>query len=72
MCIRDRVADGRVYVGNEDGYLVVIPATREYDAKLVKEFEMPAPVYSSPIVANGTLYVATHTHLFAIAQQAEE
>ena len=25
-----------------------------------------APVYSSPIVANGVLYVATMTHLYAI------
>ena len=60
------VADGRVFVGNEDAILTAIPATREFDKKKVQEFVMPSPVYSSPIAANGTLYVATFTHLFAI------
>lgn len=59
------VADGKVYVGNEDGYMTIIPATREYDEKQVVEIDMISPVYSSPIAANGVLYVGTHTHLFA-------
>lgn len=66
------VADNKVYVGNEDGILTVIPATREYEQGKVKEFDMTSPVYSSPIVANGVLYVATHTHLFAIARSTDE
>lgn len=65
------VADGKVYVGNEDGYLTIIPAGREYDKKNVKEVDMTSPIYSSPIAANGTLYIATHTHLFAIAEGAD-
>ena len=28
---------------------------------------MLVPIYSSPIVANGTLYVGTQTHLYAVA-----
>ena len=32
---------------------------------------MTSPIYSSPIAANGTLYIATHTHLFAIAEGAD-
>lgn len=63
------VADGKVYIGNEDGYLTVIPAGREYDNSKVKEIDMTSPIYSSPIAANGVLYVATHTHLFAIANE---
>jgi len=27
-----------------------------------------APIYSSPVVANQTLYVATQTHLYAIGK----
>lgn len=61
------VADGKLYIGNEDGYLSIFPATKEYDKKKVVEIDMTSPVYSSPVAANGVLYVATHTHLFAIA-----
>jgi hypothetical protein len=28
----------------------------------------PGPIYSSPIEANGVLYVSTMTHLYAIAE----
>jgi len=60
------VADGKVYIGNEDGYMTIIPATKTYDEAAVKEIDMVSPVHSSAITANGVLYVATHTHLFAI------
>ena len=65
------VADGRVHIGNEDGYLTMIPATREYAKEDVIEVDMTAPVYSSPIAANGVIYVATHTHLFAFGEASE-
>ena len=61
------VADGRVYVGIEDGFLVSAPATKEHDKKNVIEVDFGTPIYSSPIAANGVLYVATFTHLYAIA-----
>ncbi|MHC5004702.1 MAG: outer membrane protein assembly factor BamB family protein, partial [Planctomycetota bacterium] len=62
------VADGKVYVGNEDGYLTILQASKEL--KMLGEIDMMAPIYSSPIAANGVLYVASMTHLFAIAQTA--
>ncbi len=63
------VADGRVFVGTEDGFLVALPATAEYDEGKVQEFDFSAAqIYSSPIAANGVLYLATHTHLYAIAE----
>ncbi len=62
------VADGKVHIGNEDGYLTIIPATREYEKESVLEIDMTSPIYSSPIAANGVLYVATHTHLFALGE----
>jgi outer membrane protein assembly factor BamB len=64
------VADGRVYIGTEDGFLVVLPARREYDKDAVVEIDFSSPIYSSPVAANGTLYVATGTHLYAIAKAA--
>jgi hypothetical protein len=34
----------------------------------VKTVSMGAPVYSSPVVSNGVLYVGTQTHLYAIGE----
>ncbi len=63
------VADGKVYVGDEDGDFVVLKADRTL--KVVSETNLGAPVYSTPIVANGTMYVGSQTHLFAIAAGAK-
>ena len=57
------LADGRVFIGNEDGYLTILPATGTYSKEGVFELDMKSPIFSSPIAANGVLYVATPTHL---------
>jgi outer membrane protein assembly factor BamB len=59
-------ADGKVYIGNESGYLSVLAAAEK--KKLLEEVEFSAPIYSSPVVANGVLYVGTQTHLYAMAK----
>ncbi|NRA94682.1 MAG: PQQ-binding-like beta-propeller repeat protein [Planctomycetes bacterium] len=64
------VADGKCYIGTEDGFLTIIPATKTYQKDKVVEVDCTSPVYSSPIAANGVVYIATHTHLFAIGNQA--
>jgi len=64
------VADGKCYVGDEDGDVVVLAATKE-GPKVLSEVNMGAPVYSTAIVANGMMYIGTQTHLFAIAQGAK-
>ena len=58
------VADGKVFLGDEDGDFVILAATKE--KKVLNEVNFGAPIYSSPIVANGVLYVGTQTHLYAI------
>ncbi len=63
------VADGKVYVGDEDGDVVVLKADRTL--KLISETNVGAPVYSTPIVANGTMYIGSQTHLFAIGAGAK-
>jgi len=63
------VADGKVYIGNEDCYITVLKTGKEL--KLLNEIDMMSPVYSSPIAANGVVYVATHTHLFALEEKGE-
>jgi outer membrane protein assembly factor BamB len=59
------VADGKVYLGDEDGDLAVFAASKE--RKLISETNLGAPVYSTPVAANGVLYVSSNTHLFAFA-----
>lgn len=63
------VADGKVYVGDEDGDLVVFAATKE--KKIISETAFDAPIYSTPVVANGVLYVGTQTHLYALQDSAQ-
>jgi outer membrane protein assembly factor BamB len=60
------VADGKVYVGNEDGELVILKAGRE--KQLIGKIDFYTPVYCTPVVANDTLYVTTHSHIFAIGK----
>ena len=67
------VADGKVYVGDEDGDLVVLAATKEknilskvsVDGREQDGPNLGAPVYSTPVVANGVIYIASNTHLYA-------
>ena len=59
------VVDGKVFIGNEDGYLTVLAAGKE--KKMLGEIDFGAAIFSTPVVANGTLYVGTQTHLYAIA-----
>jgi len=62
------VVDGKVYVGDEDGDLVVLASSKE--KKVLSECNLGAPIYSTPIVANGVMYIGTQTHLFAIGEGA--
>jgi outer membrane protein assembly factor BamB len=57
------VADGKVYCGDEDGDLVVFEAKKE--KKIISQTNLGGPIYSTPVAANGVLYVHSNTHLFA-------
>ena len=58
--------DGKVYIGNESGILTILAAEKEL--RVIAEVDFGVPVYSSPIAANGTLYVTSQTHLYAIGE----
>ena len=58
------VADGKVYLGTRGRRFYVFTASRE--KKLLSEIEMPAPISATTTAANGVLYVATMTHLYAV------
>jgi len=59
------VADGKVFIADEDGDFIVFAAAAE--KKILHETSFPAPIHSTAVAANGVLYVATATHLYAIA-----
>jgi outer membrane protein assembly factor BamB len=59
------VAEGRVYLGDEDGDVVMLQAGRV--KKVLGEMTMGSSVYSTPVPANGVLYLVNRTHLFALA-----
>lgn len=61
------VADGKVYLGDEDGDVLVAQAGREL--KVLKENTMENSVYSTPVAANGVLYVMTKGKLHALVQK---
>ncbi|MCM8538245.1 MAG: PQQ-binding-like beta-propeller repeat protein [Lentisphaeraceae bacterium] len=60
------LVDGKVYIGNEDGELYIFEATKT--KKELANIYLEASIFGSPVIANGVLYVATQTHLFAIKQ----
>lgn len=68
------VADGKIYVGDEDGDFVILAASKEkqlLSTMIIDGHEEGGPnfgaqIYSTPVVANGVLYVASQSHLFAI------
>ena len=63
------LADGKVYLGNEDGVLTIFAATKA--KQVLGKVEFPAPLYASPVAANGVLYVNTPTHLYAFGPAAK-
>jgi four helix bundle protein len=59
------VADGKVYVGDEDGDFVVLAAAKTKE--VISETNLGAAIYGTPIVANGAVYIQSNTHLFAFS-----
>ena len=62
------VADGKVFLGDEDGDFVILKAAKEME--VLSEANLGSPIYSTPIVANGVLYVGSQTHLYAVHDEA--
>ena len=59
------VVDGKVYLGDEDGDVVVLQAGKE--KKVLAEMNMGSAVYATPVPANGALFMNNRNQLFALA-----
>ena len=58
------VADGKVYIGDEDGDVAVLAASKEKE--LIFETNMGSAVYTTPMPHDGVLYIVSRNKLFAI------
>jgi outer membrane protein assembly factor BamB len=58
----------KVYLGDEEGVVLVLSANKE--KKLLATNEMGASVYTTPVAADGTLYVTNRRQLIAIQEGA--
>jgi outer membrane protein assembly factor BamB len=58
------VADGKVYLGTRSGNFYIFAANR--NKHTVSSVELGSPVTGTAIAANGVLYVATMTQLYAL------
>lgn len=63
------IVDGKVYIGDEDGDITIVELSDKLN--ILGEINMGNSVYSTPIVANGTLYIANKDHVFAIKTDGE-
>lgn len=59
------IADGRVFVGDEDGDVTIFEFGGN-NPDPVDEINMGSSVYSTPVAANGRIYISTKDKLFAI------
>jgi outer membrane protein assembly factor BamB len=62
------IVDGKLYLGDEDGDVVVMQPGREL--KVIAETNMGSSVYSTVVPANGALYIMNRNQLWALAEGA--
>jgi outer membrane protein assembly factor BamB len=58
--------DGRIYIGDEDGDVAILQEGRT--KKVIGELNMGSSVYSTPVPANGALFISNRNQLYALAE----
>ena len=58
------IIDDRVYLGDEDGDVTVLQHGKQ--KKVLFEANMGSSIYSTPVPANGALFISNRNQLFAI------
>lgn len=58
------IVEDKVYIGDEDGDISIFKLSAEME--MVGENNMGSSVYTTPVVANDTLYIANRNRLYAI------
>jgi len=60
--------DGKLYIGDEDGDVVIMQEGKT--KKVIAELNMGSSVYSTPVPANGALFISNRNQLYALAEAA--
>jgi outer membrane protein assembly factor BamB len=59
--------DGKIYIGDEDGDVAILQEGKV--KKVIAEINMGSSVYSTPVPANGVLYISNRNQLYALAEK---
>ncbi len=60
--------DGKIYLGDEDGDVTILQAGKT--KKVLAEMNMGSSVYSTPVPANGVLFISNRNQLYALADMS--
>ena len=60
------MADGKLYFGTKKNFFIMAAGKQP---QLLSKIALGSPVYSTPIAANGVLYVASQQYLWAVQKQ---
>ena len=64
------IVEDRVYIGDEDGDIAIFKLSAEME-KLGEEINMGSSVYTTPVVANDTMFIANRNRIYAIREGAK-
>lgn len=60
------IVEDRVYISDEDGDIAIFQVAKEQE--MIDEINMDSAVYTTPVVANNTLFIANRNRIFAIEE----
>ena len=63
------IVDGKVYIGDEDGDITIFELSKELN--IMADNNMINSIYSTPIVANNTLFISNKSTVFALQHGAK-
>ncbi|GAB5402492.1 MAG: hypothetical protein Aurels2KO_07230 [Aureliella sp.] len=64
------IVEDRVYISDEDGYIHKFKVAKEME-QVGEDMSMDSAVYTTPVAANGTLFISNRNQLFAIENGAQ-
>jgi outer membrane protein assembly factor BamB len=63
------IVEDKVYIGDEDGDISIFKLAPEME--MLGEINMGSSVYTTPVIANDTLFIANRNRVFAIREGAQ-